>query len=80
MQIRVVADPSENITPWFLPVLVLEPAAVMQYLRAQEIECGLWHGSNIVVLPLHQYLTDAEMDFMISHLLRVTYQSYTGRK
>jgi hypothetical protein len=72
---RLVADPSENITPWFLPVLVSDPAAVMRYLRIERIECGLWHGSNIVVLPLHQYLTDAEMDFMIAHLLRVTDQS-----
>jgi hypothetical protein len=67
--ITVVSDPSENITPWFLPVLVSEPAAIMRYLRSQGIECGLWHGSNIIVLPLHQYLTDAEMNFMLSHLL-----------
>ena len=73
--LRLVADPSENITPWFLPVLVVEPATAMRYLHGQGIECALWHGSNIIVLPLHQYLTDAEMDFMITHLLRMADQS-----
>jgi perosamine synthetase len=73
--VRLVADPSENVTPWFLPVLVFEPATVMRYLHAQGIECGLWHGSNIIVLPLHQYLTDEEMDFMITRLLRAAHQS-----
>ena len=71
-QIPVVAKGSENITPWFLPVVVSSPATIMRYLRVQKIQCGLWHGSNIIVLPLHQYLTDAEMDFMVSHLLQAT--------
>lgn len=71
-RITVVAKGSENVTPWFLPVVVPTPATITRHLRAQKIECGLWHGSNIVVLPLHQYLTDAEMDFMVSHLLQAT--------
>jgi hypothetical protein len=77
--LRVIAGPSENITPWFLPVLVSQPAAVLRYLRAQNIECALWYGTNIVVLPLHQYVSDAEMDFMISQLLRATGQSVRER-
>ena len=67
----VVTSFSENITPWFLPVLVSAPTAVLRYLRDQQIECGLWYGSNIIVLPLHQYLTDVEMDFMVSHILTI---------
>jgi DegT/DnrJ/EryC1/StrS aminotransferase family len=78
--LRLVADPSENITPWLLPVLVSEPTTVMRYLQAQGIECGLWHGTNIIVLPLHQYVADAEMDFMLKHLLRVTGQSSKERQ
>jgi DegT/DnrJ/EryC1/StrS aminotransferase family len=77
--ITVVTGPSENITPWLLPVFVSTPASVLRYLRAQQIECGLWHGSNIIVLPLHQYLTDMEMDFMVSHLLSVTSQLGTEK-
>src|SRR5215471_6124917 len=77
--VTVVTGPSENITPWLLPVLVSTPAPVLRYLRAQQIECGLWHGSNIIVLPLHQYLTDIEMDFMLSHLLSVTSQLGTEK-
>jgi hypothetical protein len=78
--IAVLSEPSVNITPWLLPVLVSEPGPVMRYLCAQEIECGLWHGSNVIVLPLHQYLTHAEMNFMVSHLLRATGQSSRGRE
>ncbi len=48
---------SDKIMPWFFPLKSPEPAKLMKALRENNIECGLWHGTNIIVLPLHQYLT-----------------------
>ena len=63
--VDVVTEMSQNVTPLFLPVRFGRPVAAMRDLRARNIECGLWHGSDIVVLPLHQFLTDEEMDFVV---------------
>lgn len=50
----------ENTTglfPWFFPIITTaNPAEAVQKLRAFGIEAGLWHGDNVIVIPLHQNL------------------------
>lgn len=65
---RLVIRSDPAVTPWFLPVRVGNPPRVLRALREGGIECGLWHGSDIVVLPLHQFLTGAEVSFMVARL------------
>jgi hypothetical protein len=69
-QLEVVTEVSQNVTPWYLPLRFARPAAAMRDLGARNIECGLWHGSDIVVLPLHQFLTDEEMDRIVAGALQ----------
>lgn len=71
-RLEVLTEVSDNVTPWYLPIRFVRPVAAMRELRAQNIECGLWHGSDIVVLPLHQFLTDEEMDFIVAGALQTT--------
>lgn len=47
----------EDIFPWFFPVRSSAPGRLIGHLRSNGIEAGLWHGSDVVVLPLHQYIT-----------------------
>jgi dTDP-4-amino-4,6-dideoxygalactose transaminase len=49
---------AEHIMPWFFPVKVADPAKAISALRQNSIDAGLWHGTNIIVLPLHQYLNE----------------------
>lgn len=61
---------SKNIMPWFFPVKVNDADKIITLLRNNNIECGLWHGTSIVVLPLHQYLTSEEIYYICSLLLK----------
>jgi len=54
---KPLIDSSCNIFPWFFPIVTeLDQVKTVQKLRANGIEAGLWHGSKVVILPLHQYL------------------------
>jgi dTDP-4-amino-4,6-dideoxygalactose transaminase len=55
-------DPAPGTVPWFFPVPVREPHRLMDAARRAGVECGLWHGSDIVVLPCHQFLGEAEIE------------------
>lgn len=49
---------SDVICPWFFPIHVRCPEAVQQIAQQRGVDCGLWHGSDIVVFPCHQFLGD----------------------
>ncbi|MCA9401901.1 MAG: hypothetical protein KC713_09750, partial [Candidatus Omnitrophica bacterium] len=51
-------------TPWFFPVEVDEPESLIHSARQQRIDAGLWHGSQVVVFPCHQYLSDQDLEKM----------------
>ena len=51
-----------RITPWFFPVRVPEPGRVIGAARAAGVDCGLWHGTDIVVFPCHQFLAAEHLD------------------
>lgn len=54
---RAVHNVEPGVVPWFLPVHVADPEAVTARARRDfACECGLWHGSDVVVLPLHERL------------------------
>ena len=58
------------ISPWFMPIEVDTPKmSVKEFIeevRRRGIDCGLWHGSKVTVLPLHQCLTTTEADSIAS--------------
>lgn len=47
---------TEKITPWFFPLNVPDIQKTMDKAAEEGIECALWHGTNIVVFPCHQYI------------------------
>ncbi len=49
---------TENVTPWFFPVHVPDTHAMMDAASEAGVDCALWHGTDIVVFPCHQYLTE----------------------
>lgn len=60
--LRPVCGINENISSSiFFPLVVHDPEKVMKRLSEENIACGLWHGSNIVVLPVNQFLTREEL-------------------
>lgn len=62
VSLEPVCGISENISPSiFFPLIVNDFEKMMKRLSEENIECGLWHGANIVVLPVHQFLTREEL-------------------
>lgn len=57
---------TEEITPWFFPVPVRDPDIVMDAAKLAGVECGLWHGTNIVVFPCHQYMNEKHIAEVVS--------------
>ncbi len=52
---------TNEITPWFFPLPVTDVQKLMELSAHANIECALWHGTNIVVFPCHQYLNEDEI-------------------
>lgn len=44
------------IAPWFFPIQTPDAEIMMNVATQAGIETGLWHGTQIVVFPCHQYL------------------------
>lgn len=60
----------EDIVPWFFPVAVSDTGAALASIRAEGVDCGHWHGTNLVVLPCHQFLTGEDVDRVVGALRR----------
>lgn len=52
-----IFDVDESVTPWFFPLETPLWEDVMAAAAQHNIDCGRWHGTEIVVLPCHQYLS-----------------------
>ena len=62
IDIEPLYELAEGITPaLFFPLVTDRFEDVMDALSDRGIECGLWHGANIVVLPGHQFLTKRDI-------------------
>jgi len=66
--IRPLFDLEPGVTPWFFPVHANNSEAFLQAGRERGVDCGLWHGSDVVVFPCHQYLTAADQDLILESL------------
>lgn len=63
MKTLLTADPC--IAPWFFPICARRPDSLVARARARKVDCGLWHGTNIVVLPCHQFLAQRDIDRIV---------------
>lgn len=61
MKLNPLFEVTSEITPCFFPVHVPDVQKLMEVATLANIECGLWHGTNIVVFPCHQYLSEYEI-------------------
>jgi hypothetical protein len=55
---------TDSITPWFFPVSTPRWEAIIASANQRGVDCSVWHGSDIVVFPLHQYLDDEDLDLI----------------
>jgi dTDP-4-amino-4,6-dideoxygalactose transaminase len=53
---------TEEITPWFFPVRLRDPEEVIRRVREQGVDCGQWHGTDILVFPCHQYMGERQVE------------------
>ncbi|MBF0527691.1 MAG: DegT/DnrJ/EryC1/StrS aminotransferase family protein [Deltaproteobacteria bacterium] len=62
---------SEFITPFFFPFYTNDWQLSLKYALESGVDCARWHGSNIVVLPCHQFLTGEDLEIFKKLFLRV---------
>lgn len=67
-QLKSIVKMSDIEFPWFFPLEVKKPERFMEWLRSQGVDAGLWHGSNVVVMPLHQYLNVEDIDYIVNRI------------
>jgi dTDP-4-amino-4,6-dideoxygalactose transaminase len=58
-------DVSDNITPWFFPVAIPHHDAILASAYHHGVDCALWHGTDIVVFPCHQFLTNEHVNRIV---------------
>ena len=63
--VRTLLSADPRIAPWFFPIRAKRPDALIGRARARRVDCGLWHGTNIVVLPCHQFLAQCDIDRIV---------------
>jgi len=65
-------DVNDEITPsFFFPLVTDRFEAVIEEARRAGIECALWHGTNMVVLPIHQFLNEVDLEYIFKTVSRV---------
>jgi DegT/DnrJ/EryC1/StrS aminotransferase family len=77
-RLRPLFEVSENLCPWLFPVRVPCPEDVQQAARECLVDCGLWHGSDLVVFPCHQFLSDDDVG-RIGEVLKLASRLATTR-
>lgn len=55
-------EPDDDTAPWFFPLRLADWRACLEASRRAGVECAHWHGSDVVVFPCHQYLSQADVD------------------
>ena len=55
-------DLDDSISPWFFPVRTPRFSRYLQLARQVGVDCARWPGTDIVVLPCHQFLTDEDIE------------------
>lgn len=59
--LKLLFKARENVTPWFFPVHVPYVHVMMDAAHQAGVECALWHGTDMVVFPCHQYLAESHI-------------------
>jgi len=63
ISLEPIHEVSADISPsLFFPLITDRFEGVLKKMSESRIECGLWHGTNIVVLPVHQFLEKEDLE------------------
>lgn len=57
-----VFEVSNGISPWFFPVPMPKWEECLELAPTMGVECSLWHGSQVVVFPCHQFLEERDIE------------------
>lgn len=53
-------SPSDTVSPWFFPVRTRHWRELVEALHLAKVDAASWHGSDVVVLPCHQFLSEPD--------------------
>ena len=54
--------PSENVTPYVFPLVIQDPYKSAAECSKLGIESAVWHGNNLLALPIHQFVSQTDIE------------------
>jgi len=65
---RPLFEVSDSVAPWLFPVQLPVWQECVERSAEFGVDCALWHGSEIVILPCHQFLSVPDLDRIIAFI------------
>jgi hypothetical protein len=62
-------DIDENISPYQILIKITNPNKIARILNNSGIEAGVYWGSNAIIIPIHQYISESEIEFISTKIL-----------
>jgi dTDP-4-amino-4,6-dideoxygalactose transaminase len=62
LNIPPLFETPDEVAPWFFPVPTTKWQECIERSEEFGVECALWHGSNVIVLPCHQFLDSSDVE------------------
>lgn len=62
---------NKDISPWFFPFETKYKLEYLENAKNLGIDCAQWHGTEIIILPCHQFLSQDDI-LMIGELIKQT--------
>ena len=62
LNMQPLFETKDEVAPWFFPVPTTKWQECVERSTEFGVECALWHGSNVIVLPCHQFLDISDVE------------------
>lgn len=79
-RLQPLFEVTDAIAPWFFPIRTSHWAESLNRAAAASIDCAHWHGSDLIVLPCHQFLGQREFQVIDEFLGSLASSHGTGHR
>jgi len=57
---------NNDVTPYFFPLKIQNNVSqISNEINKKGVECGIWHGEDAILLPIHPLLDKNDLDYIV---------------